>query len=327
MNEMAAGRYSQVERFLLSASQKPHQPFIVFQESPGNNDTITMTFREADHASSRLARFLLDECGAKPGDMIASLNENTPQFIVVMLACWKIGCAVAYQNYQQVGRVFSHSFEVSGAKILVFEPALYTRIADVKEVFVEKGTKLVCYTPLERPSVPFPFDHTYVTPAELDARYPDIAKAEIPREMRKDVLPTSVASLVYTSGSTGEEISGLLGRKPLNWPTPAHDLSPPHLHIGLPKAAILTHAKHASYYSIVTTGLALPTDRLYGVGPLFHANGGFAVHIACMLGIPVCITRRFSATRFFAFCSQTGVTMFPYVGVSISLRKATPPFC
>ena len=201
-NEIAEGRYSQIERFLLSVKKFPNKPFIVFQESPGNNKNIIVTFKEADDASTRLGRFLLDECGAKPGDMIGSLNENHLGFVIIMLAAWKIGCAVAYQNYNQTGRVFTHSFSVASASILVFEPALYTRIADVKEFFAERGTKLVCYSPLQPPPTPFPFDYTYVTPADLEKRYPSAEAVAIAREMRKDVLPGSVASLVYTSGTT-----------------------------------------------------------------------------------------------------------------------------
>ncbi|KAI9029438.1 hypothetical protein DFJ74DRAFT_487907 [Hyaloraphidium curvatum] len=296
--EIAAGRYSQIDRFLFTAKANADKPFIVFQEQPGDGKNVVVTFREADEESTRLARYLMEEHGVRPGEMIASLHENCPGFVIVMLAAWKLGCPVAYLNYNQAGKVFTHSVDVSSARVLVFEPVLQSRIADVPEFFREKGTKLVCYSALPPPTTPFAFEHSYVSPGDLVRRYPDIKVAEIPKEMRKDVLPTSVASLVYTSGSTG-----------------------------LPKAAILNHAKHAGYIIFNTAGLVRKNseERVYGVGPLFHANGGFAVHLACMLGIPVCLTRRFSASNFFAFCTQTGVTTHPYVGEFIRFLTLSPP--
>jgi acyl-CoA synthetase (AMP-forming)/AMP-acid ligase II len=200
MSEMAAGRYSQIDRFLATVAQKPDHPFIIFQEAPGNGQNVVISYREADEQSTRLARYLVDECGAKPGDMIASLNENHPGFIIVMLACWKLGGAVGYLNFSQTGRVFQHSVSVSQAKIVVFEPRLYSRIEENKDWFAERGNQLVCYSDFPESGPELPFPHKFVTVPDLKAKYPDIKKAEIPKEMRKDVLPSSVASLVYTSG-------------------------------------------------------------------------------------------------------------------------------
>ncbi|KAI9012415.1 hypothetical protein DFJ74DRAFT_683820 [Hyaloraphidium curvatum] len=292
---VAEGRFSRVEDFLLSAKRKPEHPFIIFQEQPGNGQNVVVTYRQAFEASNRLARYLIDEHGAKPGDMIASLNENTPQFVLVMLAAWLIGCGVAFQNYQQAGRVFTHSINVSGANILVFEPVLQSRVADVADFFAERGTKLVCYSDPPVASR-FSFPCSYVTDADLRTRYPDLAAAEIPREMRKGIEWGSVAELVYTSGTTG-----------------------------LPKAATQSHGRLSTLIGMHYMDIFRETDRMYAVGPLFHSNGGIVLHLSYMLGTTLCITRRFSASNFFAFCAQTGVNSFPYVGEFIRFLCLSPP--
>lgn len=104
----------------------------------------------------------------------------------------------------------------------------------------------MCYSSEPAPASAFPFDHTFVSAADLERRYPDAKAIEIPKEMRKDVLPTSVSSLVYTSGSTGK-----------------------------PKAAILNSQRQLTLIHFHFANAFRATDRIYAVGALFHANGAF----------------------------------------------------
>lgn len=101
--EVAAGRISNVERFIAHAKSRPDEEYLVFQEVPGSGaqNIRRWTFKETDEESNRIARLLLD-LGVKPGDMIASLYQNTPEFVFVMLGAWKLGCTVAHQNFKCV---------------------------------------------------------------------------------------------------------------------------------------------------------------------------------------------------------------------------------
>lgn len=78
--EIAAGRVSNVERFIIHAKAKPEAEYLVFQDVPGSGvDKIRRyTFRETDEESNRIAHYLLS-IGVKPGDMLASLYQNCPE--------------------------------------------------------------------------------------------------------------------------------------------------------------------------------------------------------------------------------------------------------
>lgn len=203
--EVEAGRFSQIDRFLKSVAEKPDFPFIIFQESPGNGENVVITYRQADEMSSRLARYLLEEHGVKPGDIISSLHENCPGFVITMLAGWKIGAGLSYLNYNQRGKVLCNTFETSTARVLVFEPGLAHVAADIAAAYPPEKATLVCYhdLPAGTKPGPFPYRHEMVSVSSLESRYPDPKAAAIPKEVRKDVLPSSVASLVFTSGTTG----------------------------------------------------------------------------------------------------------------------------
>jgi acyl-CoA synthetase (AMP-forming)/AMP-acid ligase II len=93
---------------------------------------------------------------------------------------------------------------------------------------------------------------------------------------------------------------------------------------GLPKAAIITHLKHCGSVLFHFAGIFRATDRIYAVGPCFHGNGAVAIHLAYSLGTAVCMTRKFSATRFWKFCAETGANSFPYVGEFMRFLTLAP---
>ncbi|KAJ3339240.1 hypothetical protein HDU93_008448 [Gonapodya sp. JEL0774] len=295
--ETAAGRFSNVDRFLLHAKRKPDAEYLVFQNSPGAGDTVDpdgfpntrrYTWRETDMESNRLANFML-ATGIKPGDMIAILYENTPEFIFLLLAAWKIGCSVAFQNYNQRGRVFLHSFGISKSTVLFFEPTLANIISEegVVEELSARGVRLICYTntplPIPGKRLPFDFESELLPASELRLKYPD---TDIPKETRAHVRWTSLASLIYTSGTTG-----------------------------LPKAATMTHARvFAGNLRFYFSGVINESDRGFVVAPLFHSGAQIILQLSWMLGIPFICTRKFSASKFFQYAAQTKGTVFHYVG-------------
>ncbi|KXS18519.1 acetyl-CoA synthetase-like protein [Gonapodya prolifera JEL478] len=306
--ESAAGRFSNVERFILHAKNKPDEEYLVFQNSPGAGDTVDSdgfpntrryTWRETDLESNRLANFMLDT-GIKPGDMIAILYENTPEFVFLLLAAWKIGCSVAFQNYNQRGRVFLHSFSISKSQVLFFEPAVANILNEdgVADELRNRGIRLVCYTnvpiPLPGKQIPFDFPAELVPSHELRFKASD---ADIPKSTRSHVTWSSIGSLIYTSGTTG-----------------------------LPKAATMTHARMFSgQLRFQLQGLINSTDRGFVVAPLFHSGANIILQSTFIVGIPFICTRKFSASKFFEYAAQTGGTTFHYVGEILRYLVLSPP--
>ncbi|KAJ3335925.1 hypothetical protein HDU93_004072 [Gonapodya sp. JEL0774] len=66
-------------------------------------------------------------------------------------------------------------------------------------------------------------------------------------------------------------------------------------------------------------------ERIYPVGPFFHFNAQIGIMHAINFGETICFTRKFSASNFFAFCAQTGVNCFPFVGEFLRFILSTPP--
>ncbi len=111
--------------------------------------------------------------------------------------------------------------------------------------------------------------------------------------------PSDPALLIYSSGTTG-----------------------------LPKATLITHSRILEW-SGWFAGLmhAQPEDRMYDCLPLYHSTGG-VVALGAMLvaGGSVVIRERFSASRFWDDVTETGCTIFQYIGeLCRYLLQATPP--
>ena len=110
--------------------------------------------------------------------------------------------------------------------------------------------------------------------------------------------PADRALLVYTSGTTG-----------------------------LPKAAVITHARVAEWahwFAGMTN--AGPDDRLYDCLPLYHSVGGIvAVGAMLVAGGSVLIRERFSASRFWDDVADGGCTIFQYIGELCRYLLASPP--
>ncbi|KAI9010706.1 hypothetical protein DFJ74DRAFT_636784 [Hyaloraphidium curvatum] len=293
--ELAAGRISNVERFLLHAKAKPDEEYLCFQENPGSGPEgiVRYTWRETDEESSRIAHYLL-KIGVKPGDLVASLYQNTPEFVFFLLGAWKIGCGVAFQNYNQRGKTFSHSFSISGSKVLFFEPRLADIVAEVHEELLAKGTNLVCYSasPIAKGEVPFPC--TLLPSSELRGLVP---ATDIPKEMRAHLTMDSIGCLIYTSGTTG-----------------------------LPKAAVNSMGRMLGGYLIwIAQGIVGPQDRPFVVAPLFHSGAFIMLQLSWILGTPFICTRKFSASQFTKYATETGGTTFHYVGELIRYIALSPP--
>ncbi|KXS21743.1 acetyl-CoA synthetase-like protein [Gonapodya prolifera JEL478] len=299
--EMAAGRYSQIDRFLLHVARKPNEPFLVYQEEAGSGvETVKQwTWKEVDIESNKIAHLLL-HLGVRPGDMIAVLYQNTPEFIFIMLATWKIGASCALLNHHQRGRVLLHSVGVSRARLLLFEAAMSDAVAEAYEWneggvsgLKERGLQLACFSLTAPPDFPFP--HLSFCPNIIDLEHP-LWCAAVPAELRRAVGPKSVAYLVYTSGTTG-----------------------------MPKATNLSHVRLCTTVTFRYLDVFREGERIYPVGPFFHFNAQIGIMHGLNLGDTICFTRRFSASNFFAFCAQTGVNCFPFVGEFLRFILYTPP--
>lgn len=104
--------YTVLDGFLDRVKTLPHKPLIYFKDE-------TFTYKDADELSNKAARVFLQNGVVKSGDTVALFLGNEPTFLWLWLGLAKIGCPVAFLNYNIRSKSLLHCFSCSGAKILV----------------------------------------------------------------------------------------------------------------------------------------------------------------------------------------------------------------
>lgn len=152
------------------------------QEEP-----TTYTWRETYDQCCRWGQFLLEQ-GVRPGELVGSYLQNSPQFVFNLVGSWGIGCAPAMINYNLGGDGLIHCLKVAGSKVLLVDEdaGCRERVEAVRErIENEVGMRIVIVDA--------------ETKAAISARPPVRAEDSV----REVVTPPSPIFIFYTSGTTG----------------------------------------------------------------------------------------------------------------------------
>lgn len=104
--------YTILDRFLERVNTQPHKPLVHFNDE-------TFTYKDADELSNKAARAFLQNGLVKEGDTVALFFRNEPMFLWLWLGLVKIGCSVAFLNYNIRSKSLLHCFNCSRARTLV----------------------------------------------------------------------------------------------------------------------------------------------------------------------------------------------------------------
>jgi long-chain acyl-CoA synthetase len=235
---------------------------------------VTLTFTTIDAAAIALSAALLD-AGTRSGDRVAVYLQNDPQWLVAMLAAWKVGAIPVAINPMLRSEELSHHLKDSGASTLICLDLLYSD--SVLPIVDQMDLSLVVTThPLDMaPSADVPESMaahvSYPRGVFSGTRdWLDIMRAE-PVELPEaiTVLPTDIGVLTYTSGTTGPSKGAM------------------NLHHALMHNATV----YAQWWN-----LRGDRDVVVCIAPVFHITGlvaGFGVHIVS--GSPIVLFHRFDA--------------------------------
>ncbi|MDK2760593.1 MAG: AMP-binding protein [Sphingopyxis sp.] len=135
------------------------------------------TYADAVAASHREAR-RLSEAGIGKGDSVAIFSRNRPEFLVAMMAVWRVGAILVPMNHKLAPPECAYILEHSGVKLVYADPDL---VATLNEV---EGAGTFAVTRLDTIGQS-PDDDSVLRFDSVDV--PDAAPAEI----------------LYTSGTTG----------------------------------------------------------------------------------------------------------------------------
>ncbi len=88
-----------------------------------------LTFAEFDDRAERLAH-VLRAAGVEPGDKVAIMCVNTPEYLEVFFGAQKLGCVPVNVNYRYVGAELAFLLDNSDAVALVYHDEFASTVAD-----------------------------------------------------------------------------------------------------------------------------------------------------------------------------------------------------
>jgi long-chain acyl-CoA synthetase len=243
---------SALAMFAAAVQRAPDRPLLKYFDG-------TLTAREVDEMTDALAAALLDG-GFSAGDRLAVYLQNTPAFVLGMVATWKAGGIMVSINPMNRQREVQLLLTDSGAKVLLSQDDLYRDVA----------SQVLESTDVQRVITTSPLDFQTRNDERL------FEKTErVQSEGTEDLLelieshrgktppPVSLhlddtAFLTYTSGTTGP-----------------------------PKGARNTHRNVVFNAQVYRDWIGLDgNDSVFGVAPLFHITGLIG-HIAVCLLVPM----------------------------------------
>jgi len=250
-----------LEKFNRNVDKYPNQTCMYFFEKP-------FSFSEIAGLAEAIAAGLAD-MGLGRGDRVLFVLQNVPQVIIASVAVWMRGGIVVPVNPMYTSRELDHLVSDSGAKIIICEDTLYEK--NIAPIAGDRRVVTTSAVDFLDDSQPCPDQLKDVKPKNFEETdnflkliqdYKGIiVQKEIP-------LPSDLAYLVYTSGTTGP-----------------------------PKGAMISHSNIDHNCRVYEAVARLDrSDVIWGIAPLFHITGIVAYQaVAFHKGIPVVIHNRFDA--------------------------------
>jgi acyl-CoA synthetase (AMP-forming)/AMP-acid ligase II len=237
MSELPDPRFLD-ERTAHWAQTKPDDEAITYMDR-------TWTWSQWHDRIRRLAG-ALTERGVTRGDVVAFLDKNHPACVELTLAAASLGAANAIVNFRLAADEMDYVLNDSGAKLLVVGSELRAGIDRIRD-------KLVNVTEIVE-----------VTPSGADGdEYEAMLAAATPVDRSPDVEPDDVATIMYSSGTTGRPKG-----------------------VALTQTNVIAHTVNA--FESWTLG---PEDKTLVAMPLFHVGGTSYMQFGLHNGAPTYMTR------------------------------------
>jgi long-chain acyl-CoA synthetase len=251
------------ELFERAVRERPGAPaFLYFDTAIGVG--------EAAARAHALARALRGELGLRPGDRVALMLQNVPQFAIAVHAVWRCGGVITAVNPMNKERELRHQLGDSGARIVVCLESLYEVVAAAREeTAVEHVITVSELDMLEAVPAALARHRRVECPGAIDFEglVADPGSGR-PVGDAVEVDLDSAALVSYTSGTTGA-----------------------------PKGAINTHRAVIHNAETLAAWASLgPGDVTVAMAPLFHITG-----LVCHMSVarasrsPLLLLHRFDA--------------------------------
>lgn len=174
-------RYTVADRFEALAAEHPDRTFLIWENRE-------ISYAAANREMNRCAHFALAQ-GLQPGDTVAIMLENRPEFLYLWFGLAKIGCVPALINTHIVGAALLHAVGASTKSKAFFVGS--ESLAQLDSVGGLEGmtTRLPCFL--------------LGDDGRIAGQAVQTNDANPPRALREGLTGESTFCLVFTSGTTG----------------------------------------------------------------------------------------------------------------------------
>jgi acyl-CoA synthetase (AMP-forming)/AMP-acid ligase II len=262
------------------AARIPDQPFLLFGDR-------RYSYAEANALINQHARAYLS-LGVQPGETVAVLLENRPEFLWHLYGLHKIGAIASLINTHLHAEALAHAIRICSPVRVVVGSEVWPQFAAVADQ-IRPGTWEIVDIDVD-PEQPVSI------PANLwSQRLVDQSTANPP--LSGPVLRNQ-AAYIYTSGTTG-----------------------------LPKAAIIRQDRFFRAGRVWAFGAFAfrPGDVLYNCLPLYHSNSVLlAASSVVTAGVTMALARKFSRSRFWNDVRRYDATAIIYIGELCRYLLNTP---
>ncbi len=168
---------------------------------------LPVSSREFGLAIARTAR-VLHSWGIKPGDRVALLSENRPEWSMADMACLLLGAVTVplYSTLTAEQTAFVLTDSGCRAIFLSSDHQLHKILSILPQTQVEK---IIVMDALEFNGDLAPFANQCVTMKQITSQGPENLGADLESHARS-VSPDDLATIVYTSGTTGTSKGAML---------------------------------------------------------------------------------------------------------------------
>ena len=256
------------------AALTPDARFVHFD---GAERTFAETLAHAERAAATLAAL-----GVGRGDKVALMLPNSLEFLDLWFGAALLGAVLVPVNTGLKGEGLRYVVEHSDAAVVAVD-------APLREAYETAcGTGGPARRLLRGTDAP-------VAGWEPLAAALAGGHASAPRA---DVRPGDLASVLYTSGTTGPPKGVMNGHNA--YPTAGFEFAQRHVRVRA-------------------------DDVLYTSLPLFHVNAQMLTTIGALVsGVPMVLAPRFSASGFFDDARARGATVFNYIGAMLTMLFKQP---